>query len=605
MFRGPAHHWPLAARLTTTVTALLALAVVVMTVLSIQQQQAALRSELTTETERMVSALAASWLDPIIELDVDFLGDAMVGLEGDPEVLDVHVYDADGRLIASLTSLDQHEHGSGNAMSIDESGRSYVSSAEQTTRWEGDGVMVARSVRIGQRVFGAISVELSTGSLGAESAGVRWNGILLGLAVILTGGVATVIMSRTITSPLRDLTVAAEMIARGRMEQEVPVRGGDEVGRLTTTFNEMAGRIRETVGELERERGRFESIAESLSVGLMIVDQAGAVSYVNGSFREMLHLSNEQVVGRTPEAVGERLQIAGRSSAEPAVAGRLFVKGDVALEFDLRVGSRVIAVSGFSVEDRLSGLERGYIFADVTDARQVERLKSEFVAIASHELRTPLTGMLGFSSLLAESEDLPEAERRWAALIQRESSRLSDIVTALLNVSRIESGEIDVERAPIRIEEVIEGVVATFSGASNEHTLRVEGPTDAVVLGDGGKLTEVLGNLVDNAIKYSPKGGEVVIRCVPRPGELEVRVQDSGLGVPELELPKLFTRFHRVRRPEYEDIRSTGLGLYLVRQYMEHMGGSVGVESVEGAGSTFHFSVPLDHGAAQELAKTA
>ena len=126
-----------------------------------------------------------------------------------------------------------------------------------------------------------------------------------------------------------------------------------------------------------------------------------------------------------------------------------------------------------------------------------------------------------------------------------------------------------------------------------------------MVLGDGGKLTEVLGNLVDNAIKYSPKGGEVVIRCVPRPGELEVRVQDSGLGVPELELPKLFTRFHRVRRPEYEDIRSTGLGLYLVRQYMEHMGGSVGVESVEGAGSTFHFSVPLDHGAAQELAKTA
>ena len=168
---------------------------------------------------------------------------------------------------------------------------------------------------------------------------------------------------------------------------------------------------------------------------------------------------------------------------------------------DLQVGSRIIEVSEFRVEDARSRLERGYIFTDETEALQVDRLKNEFVGIASHELRTPLTGILGFASLLAESEELPEAERHWAELIEHESSRLAKIVTDLLNVSRIESGELEAEEAPVPIGELIEGVVGTFRGASAEHQLRVEGPTDQVVRGDRGKLTEVLGNLVDNAIK--------------------------------------------------------------------------------------------------------
>ena len=312
---------------------------------------------------------------------------------------------------------------------------------------------------------------------------------------------ATVVLSRSVTGPLPHLTVAAEAVGSGRPDLEVPVCGGDEVGRLTTTFSEMTDRIRDTLAEVEHERERLASIAESLSAGLMMVDRDGTVSYVNESFRRMLQERSEQVVGRSATSVGARWKAVASGSSDAESAGGLFAPGEVSAPLDLQVGSRIIEVSEFRVEDARSRLERGYIFTDETEARQVDRLKNEFVGIASHELRTPLTGILGFASLLAESEELPEAERHWAELIEHESSRLAKIVTDLLNVSRIESGELEAEEAPVPIGELIEGVVGTFRGASAEHQLRVEGPTDQVVRGDRGKLTEVLGNLVDNAIK--------------------------------------------------------------------------------------------------------
>jgi len=600
-----ARRWPLAATLTAIVTALLAVSVATVTVVSFQQTKSTLRSELTNEADRMLSALSASWLDPIIKLDVDYLQDAMEGLEDDESVLDVRVYDAAGRLIARIeTERTAAETSAPGSVEISDLGLEYALATEQTTVWESDRLHVARPVRIGSQGFGAITVELSTASLAAESAAARFRSILLGLVVIGVGAAATLILSRTITGPLRDLTVTAEVIAGGNLDQQVPVRGGDEVSRLTLTFNEMVDQIRDTLGKVEGERSRFESIAEGLSVGLMIVDDEDLVTYVNGSFERILGLASGSLVGRAIDEVSQHFEVDPRSNAGE-LDDRPFSSVDATTAFDLRVGSRLVAVGGFTVADERAGSQRGYIFTDVTEARQVDRMKSEFVAIASHELRTPLTGMLGFAGMLAESEDLAGQEHSWALRIQQESARLANIVTDLLNVSKIESGDVDVVDESVAIGAVIEGVLGTFGQASGTHELSTAGTIDARVRGDPAKLTEVLGNLVDNAIKYSPDGGKVVIRCVPGPDVVQVSVEDQGLGVPAAELENLFSRFHRIARPDYDGIRSTGLGLYLVRQYIERMGGAVEVESVEGVGSTFRFSVPLDRESANAPASAA
>lgn len=238
---------------------------------------------------------------------------------------------------------------------------------------------------------------------------------------------------------------------------------------------------------------------------------------------------------------------------------------------------------------------------EVLRSRERDRLKSEFVAVASHELRTPLTGILGFSQLLADDQ-ASEAQRRiWAQHIASEATRLTSIVDQLLNVSRIEAGRIEVKTESLQLRGPIERAVAAVMPTLDRHEIRVEGDLDVAVVADEAKLLEVLGNLIDNAVKYSPDGGVVRISAAREGGELRVSVTDSGVGIPEDQLPLLFQRFQRVPNPRTEHVRSSGLGLYVTKQLVERMGGSVAVHSQLRRGSTFSFSLVLEADALAEL----
>ena len=231
---------------------------------------------------------------------------------------------------------------------------------------------------------------------------------------------------------------------------------------------------------------------------------------------------------------------------------------------------------------------------DIERTRALDQMKSEFVALASHELRTPLTGIYGFSQLLSENDVSEEERRQWATHIRSEAERLTTIVEDLLNVSRIEAGTMDLRAERVAFAEVVESALRSFEGHTGTHRFECTGDPAVVVRGDRDKLVEVLGNVVDNAVKYSPGGGTVRIACESGRGLLQVRVSDDGLGIPESELEHVFERFTRVANPSTENIRSTGLGLYLVRELVARMGGAISVESVLGEDSTFTFSVPLD-----------
>jgi signal transduction histidine kinase len=232
---------------------------------------------------------------------------------------------------------------------------------------------------------------------------------------------------------------------------------------------------------------------------------------------------------------------------------------------------------------------------DVQQALAVRR--DNFIATASHELRTPMTTLIGLAELLIERDPADSSERqRWYSMIHRESSRLCDIVSDMLDVTRIQSGKLQLEIRPVHLAEIVESVVAPLRESTDAHELIVEIPDDVpLVSADPKKLVQVLLNLVSNAIKYSPDGGQVRVEVSadPSSGQVAVSVSDQGMGIPEEGIAVLFEPFGRVRNEQTAKIRGTGLGLYISKNLVEGMGGQISVESVVNHGSTFTLDLPL------------
>lgn len=243
-------------------------------------------------------------------------------------------------------------------------------------------------------------------------------------------------------------------------------------------------------------------------------------------------------------------------------------------------------------------LENARLYEEITLKNELERRRDTFVSIASHELRTPITSIMGFSELLL-TRDRPEPVRReWLESINEDSQRLTAIVDDLLNVSLIHSGELTANLAHLRLQEVVEQVMGVISLTTNTHELVANiSPDMPRVVADRDKLTQVLTNLLNNAVTYSPKGGRITIsaRHEPQQERVVVSVADRGIGVAPEDRDHLFTPFYRVQQPETEGVRGSGLGLYIVKGLVELMQGEIWLESQLGQGSTFFFSLPTKH----------
>lgn len=351
---------------------------------------------------------------------------------------------------------------------------------------------------------------------------------------------------------------------------------------------------------VEKERRTLESIMASMGEGLVVADAEGTVVYCNPAAEKMLQIAAADIIGK-PAKVYHQLLVS--RIVEPEDWRR-----QISAEFDgnARPGKvRVTVQTGrrreiegtlFTVEADGRRLGTGAVLRDITREREVDRMKSEFVSIASHELRTPMTAVFGFSELLlSKAKELEDRHRSWVQMIHDESKRLSDMIEEMLSASRIEGGGISLSVEPIDIKKLTVAVLEQLGPGSPRHTLSLEAEESLPsILCDKEKLQQVLHNLVGNAVKYSPNGGPVVVaaRSDVDSGCVVISVADCGLGVPEEEIPRLFTKFHRVHRKETADIRGTGLGLYIVKSMVEMMGGRIQVESKVGKGSVFRVYLP-------------
>lgn len=359
--------------------------------------------------------------------------------------------------------------------------------------------------------------------------------------------------------------------------------------------------------EVVEEREELLQTFESLSAGLVLVSPEGRLSQINATARAVFGLDQTAIGRDAREAIPNpdfhRCLDEAAQTAEGAKH-----------EFHVSLGGleRIYEVQAASVRGE-DGKEVGVvaIMNDVTDIRNIDKMKSSFVAMASHELRTPLTAIKGFSSTLLEGidEDMysKDDQREFLGIVVQECDRLRRLIDDLLNTSRIEAGEsLKPNYSEVDINDLLEKVSKVQQQATHKHVISIKKYNDlpTLIIGDQDKLDQILTNLMNNAIKYAPEGGDIVIHAKNEGETLLFGVEDHGLGIPADHLGKVFEKFHRVNNEDNRKIYGTGLGLYLVKHLVEgvHMG-KIWVESEVGKGSTFWFRIPakLDIDKAKEI----
>lgn len=350
--------------------------------------------------------------------------------------------------------------------------------------------------------------------------------------------------------------------------------------------------------EVLEEREELLQTFESLAAGLILVSPEGRLSQMNASARA--------IFGAGPEAIGKNYRdvITNQEVEKIFLANQ---RGEDTPKAEIHVtvhgSDRIYEVQSAQVRNE-EGRDLGLvaIFNDVTEIKSIDKMKSSFVAMASHELRTPLTAIKGFSSTLLEGidEDMytKEDQREFLGIVVQECDRLRRLIDDLLNTSRIEAGEsLKPNYSRFELLPLLEKAVMVQQQASNRHkvALKIHSELPDTIIGDQDKLDQILTNLLNNAIKYSPAGGDVTVHARTEGDNILIGVQDQGLGIPKEHLGRVFEKFHRVNNEDNRKIYGTGLGLYLVKHLVEkvHMG-QIWADSEEGVGSTFYVRFPKD-----------
>ncbi len=429
-----------------------------------------------------------------------------------------------------------------------------------------------------------------------------WSVGLLGLTALGLGLLFSFVLSRRLSRPLSDLSHAAARIAEGDYDVEVPALSADELGTLIGRFNVMSERLRSyrnlNVDRLMTEQKRSEAILRSISDGIVVFDADLGVLTLNPAAETALGLALEDVEGRPLADVISDTRIAQfvRDTVETGHPPTLSDADPhlVILREDINRHYQCVVTPVRSISGRLLGAV--LLLHDVTLFKELDRLKSDFVATASHELRTPLTSISMSIGLLQErmADRLDERELALLNVAGEEVARLRELVSDLLDLSRIEAGRMDLTlEDAVSVRELIHRAVESFAAQAAEKEIRLEEAGEEQippVRADPDRVLLVLNNLIDNALRYTPKDGQVCVSAEVVGRAVHVSVKDTGEGIPDEFLDKVFDKFVQVKGKTTAG--GSGLGLAIAREVVHAHGGAIWVETTPGIGSVFTFSLP-------------
>ena len=453
---------------------------------------------------------------------------------------------------------------------------------------------VAVAVRRGGRTIGFARAALPLTVIDERIGKVTMMVFLGGVIATIAGLVLGFFFIRHLTWPLLDITRTADAIAGGDYGKEVRAGAKDEIGRLALAFNRMAERLRERMDTITKDRNQVLGILGGMVEGVVAVDSEGRVVHMNGVAGEMLNTSLEKSRGRPAREVvrvSELVEILDGASPASAESPKEINLGGKTRE-------RIVEVRASPLRDGKGG-PAGLVMVlyDISDLRRLERIRRDFVANVSHELKTPLTAIRGLVETLIDDPRMDAAtHHRFLERVRDQSTRLSNLVTDLLTISRVESEEGPLEKVVLDLREIV-GESARVLGPAAESkglTVDTQFPEEPVVVsGDREALRQVVDNLLDNAIKYTPLGGRVSLRLEADAGAGVLEVEDTGSGIEPQHLERIFERFYRVDKARSRELGGTGLGLSIVKHFVQAHGGRVFVQSVPGKGSTFRVVLPF------------
>jgi two-component system phosphate regulon sensor histidine kinase PhoR len=465
----------------------------------------------------------------------------------------------------------------------------------------GIGTDTRRSDTVGHELFylalaapegDAVRVAAPLSELESALAALRRRLAAAGVVALLFAVLLSLAITRYALRSIAEVRDAAASIARGDLAERPPLNTGDELGEISSAIREIAGQLRLRLDEATHEKEQLRAVLDSMVEGVLVVDARGVVLLANSRLRELYGVAHEIVgrpllegirhaqldsllreVGESEEQVTRTFTLSGR---QPRTVVRV-----QAARFPQGGGPRAGSVA---------------VFHDITELERLESVRRDFVANASHELRTPLTAIHGFAeTLLSGGERLTEAERRsYLEVIDRHARRLGNIVNDLLALSTIETGKLRIEPTHLDVAELVRSVIRDIEPrfAERKIAVRLSVEGDMKAWADPRALEQVATNLLDNALKYTEPRGEVEVRVEGGPARVRVAVRDTGIGIPESDLTRIFERFYRVDRARSRALGGTGLGLAIVKHLVQSMGGEISVESRVGHGSTFSFSLP-------------
>jgi PAS domain S-box-containing protein len=368
---------------------------------------------------------------------------------------------------------------------------------------------------------------------------------------------------------------------------------------LYSFITDQAERLGTTLRQQQEETSRTKAMLESIADGVLVNDLQGRVTLMNAAAERILEARARSAIGQDVRNFFGAAKMPGRQQALDAINELLSSRGEAGImRGQLEMGDKIISLSVAPVlkgRGELLGLVT--ILRDITREVQAERAKNEFISTVSHELRTPMTSIKGYTDLLASERigPLNDDQRRFLAIVQRNADRLTSLINDLLDISRIETGRIRLNLAPVQVSEVIQTVVSSMGAQTQrkQQKVNVDVPADLpMVMADRDRLIQILVNLVGNASLYTDDGGRIDVRARRDAGVVTIAVADTGIGISAEEQGKIFDRFYRGEHPRVQESQGTGLGLSIVKSFVEMHGGKIWVESQPGEGSTFTFTLP-------------
>ena len=456
---------------------------------------------------------------------------------------------------------------------------------------------VAIPVKADGEIIGAVRTSITTESIDNAISAIWTTLSAILFIILLVSVISAALLSYNITKPINRVINVTKRLQNKDYSARINADYSGEIGNLNTSVNALAASLQAHVNEIEESEKQLNSILSNLVSGVVLIDDKGFVDLTNHATERFLSKHTSKITGKEYSYVFGPLGI--DHLIETVIEDNVKRHDEAHIYFP---EERILDVHIAPYYSQ-GWHQRGAIIVmhDITDIRRLEKMRSEFVANVSHELKTPITSVKGFAETLL-SGDVPDRKTadQFMRIIYDESERLNRLITDLLELSKIEKQAMPLQIADVNVNEIIHNSTQTISKFTRDKNITLHMPDDSAgpvhVEADKDRLGQIVLNLVANAVNYTSDNGEIFINVEERTSKVVISVRDTGMGIPEESLDRLFERFYRVDKARSRHSGGTGLGLAIVKHLVESHDGKIFVKSVEGVGSTFTVELPKTQG---------